>query len=342
MKLFFLAILICLISCSDSGEQEKHFHPLEGQTMGTSYHIIFEDVKESKISNLQVDSLLEAINQSVSTYIPSSIISRLNEGDTVIVAQENSFETDFFMKNIKIAKKVFDWTNGYFDPTVMPLVNYWGFGYTKRNPVENIDSAHIDSLMSGIGFQKIYPLFSRPIWHLPDETEIDFSAIAKGAAVDEISQFLINKNINNFLVEIGGETYTRGPGRNGEGWVIGINTPVERAATNDIFDKILISEKAIATSGNYRNFYEVNGQKYAHTVNPKTGYFEQRDVISATIVADDCATADALATAMIASGLQFSKDILANLPAEIEGYLLYNNGSDSLLIYQTKGMDQFK
>ncbi|GAA5221112.1 FAD:protein FMN transferase [Membranihabitans marinus] len=336
-----MIVLATLWSCQDTETSTTTFLPIEGNTMGTTYHIIYETTASDIDLKPKVDSVLAQLNMAVSTYIPESIISRLNRGENIDTEKEDRDIIDFFKTNINTAKRIFQATDGYFDPTVMPLVNYYGFGYAKRNKVEEIDTAHIADLMKGVGFQKIMSAFDATVWKIPSHVELDLSAIAKGGAVDYLMNYFLSLGFDNFMIEIGGETYGRGGGRAGKGWIIGINTPKEHALATDIFDKVVLKNKAIATSGNYRNFYEVDGHKYAHTINPKTGFFEQKNVISATVLADDCASADALATACVAAGLDQSKEFFKNY-SEAEAYLLYNNGSDSLLIYQTAAMDTYK
>lgn len=335
-----IIVLATMWSCQNT-ESTSTFLPIEGETMGTTYHIIYETTTSEIDLKPKVDSVLAQLNMAVSTYITESLISRLNRGEKIDTEKEDRDIIEFFKTNINTVKRIYKATNGYFDPTVMPLVNYYGFGYAKRNKVEEIDSAYIEQLMKGVGFQKIWSAFDGSTWQIPQHVELDFSAVAKGGAVDYLMNYFLSLGLDNFMIEIGGETYGRGGGRAGKGWIIGINTPKEHALATDIFDKVVLKNKAIATSGNYRNFYEVDGHKYAHTINPKTGFFEQKNVISATILADDCASADALATACVAAGLDQSKEFFESY-SEVEAYLLYNNGSDSLLIYQTTGMDPFK
>lgn len=335
-----LMLGLILWSCQEKPSQHSFF-PIEGETMGTTYHIIYAADQARPSLKQKVDSLLNLVNQSVSTYIPNSLISRLNQGKTINLAEEDPQQIEIFKKNFTTSQQIHSASDGYFDPTVMPLVNYWGFGYQARQSLENVDTNYIESILPYIGLSKINITLDDTQWKLPEKMELDFSAIAKGGAVDFIAQFFISEKIDNFLIEIGGETYGQGGGRSGEGWIIGINTPKEGALTMDIFDKIKIQDRAVATSGNYRNFYEVNGQKYAHTINPKTGFFEQKNIISATIIGPDCGTADALATSCIAAGLEASKKMMDRLE-DYDAYFLYNNGSDSLLIYMTNGMKSYK
>jgi len=249
----------------------------------------------------EVDSILVEINQAVSTYIPDSEISIFNENGVANFTTSNNH----FIKNYFSSVDIYIATENYFDPSVMPLVNYWGFGYTDKKPVLKTDSLAIDSIQNFVGLNKVYHVLSRggnePILTLSKKTsefkvQLDFSAIAKGYAVDVVSNFLQEKNLKNYLVEIGGELRTNGKNAKGKLWTTAINTPKINAQLTDYEAIIKLNNKAIATSGNYRNFHEVNGEWYGHEINPKTGFPEKSNLLSVTIMSDDCMSADAYAT----------------------------------------------
>ena len=346
--IWVLLLSMILQSCQGQGQAgETGMQKLSGATMGTTWHLTYEGATVD-VTQKQIDEVLESINLAASTYIPESIISRLNKGEIVDIGQEDPNQIEFFRYNIEICDSVWQWSNGFFDPTVMPLVNYWGFGYTGHRPIEEVDSAYIDSLLRYVGYDQVADRFGGDIWVLPDGFQLDFSAVAKGAASDWIGKFLEDQGITNYLIEIGGEIVAKGPGRAGDGWVVGISKPEINAPTRDLIEYLAMKDRGLATSGNYRNYYESQGRIITHTINPKTGYSEERRILSATIVAQNCALADALATAIMALGIVDGKAVIEQIP-EIEAYLVYkkeDGGTDvrenAIEIFETEGMKSLK
>lgn len=319
-KAAIIAALLFLVGC---GENQITYYTIAGETMGTTYHITYEGSNPSDLKK-EVDELLIAVNQSLSTYIPSSTISKINSNQ--------STESDSRFNNVfKLAKEVNNKTEGAFDPTVGPLVNAWGFGYKDGN---GIDSATIDSLMQFVGFNLV-SLNSNQVVKENENTIIDFSAIAKGYGVDVVAGLLDQKEIKNYMVEIGGEVYVKGENKEKSPWKLGINKPEE--GSNDIFAIAAISKGALATSGNYRNYKVVDGQKYVHTINPKTGYGAMSKLLSASVYADNCAEADAYATAFMVMGVEEAKKT-ANSIEGVEIYLIYLNEKNQLATYSSDGM----
>ncbi len=327
-NILLLILFTVLFSCKNESPISK-YSSIQGKTMGTTYHITYKS--NINIKNA-IDSELVRINNELSTYIPASTISRFNQSDTGIAI----IKGDLYL-NILKAKQLVDISNGFYDPSVMPLVNYWGFGYKGHNKVSDIDSNKIQDILKYIGFDKI---------SLIDETkdsiflkksskdiQLDLSSIAKGYGVDKIGEIIHKNGINDYLVEIGGEIYCSGLSPSGKKWVLGINTPKENAPTSELILKKSLSDKAMATSGNYRNFYDVNGYKYSHTINPKTGYSERSNLLSVSIITNDCMTADAMATACMVSGLEWSKKILGTIDS-IEGILIYLDDNKEMKVWQ--------
>lgn len=287
-------LIFLLLSCNAN----ELFHSLNGNTMGTTYVITYQS---SQDYSAKIKLLLEEINNYVSTYIPDSDISRFNNADSVFILRKTG--KDHFLINFEKSKKISRNTDGYFDPTLMPLVNYWGFGYQNKEARIEVDSTAVDSLMQMIGFDKI--IYNRGKLRKSNKAvQLDFSAIAKGYAVDEISRLFEKNGVENYLVEIGGEIFAQGLNKKGSEWRLGLNTPKAEAALTDYEIIIKLSGKGMASSGNYRNFYEVDGKKYGHTINPKTGYPSLNELLAATVIATDCMTADAYATAFMAMGLE--------------------------------------
>jgi len=275
-----------------------------GKTMGTSYTIKY--LSQKGISHQsQIDSLLQVFNQSLSTYIPTSEISTFNTSDSVFV-----FKLPYFYPVLEKSKEVFEKTNAAFDPTVMPLVNAWGFGPSK---MDSLPTSQVDSLKQLIGFQ--YIAFDKiQVRKLKKNFQLDFSAIAKGYGVDVVADFLTKQGINDMLVEIGGEVVCKGKNQKGEFWAISIDDPQQSQERRAI---VRIDNQALATSGNYRNFYEKDGKKYAHTISPQTGFPIQHSLLSASVFAKDCMSADAYATAFMVLGKEKAIEIAQKEGLEI-------------------------
>jgi len=300
---------------------------LSGMTMGTiQYNITYLHPEGLDLSK-EIDSLLKVWNQSLSTYIPESEISRFNLDSCFI------FESKYFHPVLSKSQEVFEKTNGAFDPSVGPLVNAWGFG---PDDSMNPDSSTIDSLRNFVGFNKVI-FDNEKVCKSVKGLELDFSAIAKGYAVDVVSDYIRSHDINNLLVEIGGELMCLGHNDQGKPWRTGIENPKVRPEEQKLYAIANISDLAIATSGNYRNYYEKDGTIYSHTIDPSMGYPVQRNILSASVFAEDCMTADAYATAFMVLGLEESKKVLER-EEDIEGFLIYSDEDGKLNHYITEAM----
>ena len=293
-------------SQADEGEGYIMLH---GQTMGTSYNIKYEDAQERNFQ-AGVDSLLKVFNASVNHYLPASEISHFNRQDTLY------FQSPYFYPVLKRSDEIYRSTNGAFDPTVAPLVNAWGFG-----PEGGIlpDSVNIDSLLELVGLDKI-KYTAQYVTKLKPSVQLNFSAIAKGYGVDVVADYLQKKGINNLMVEIGGEVRCHGKNPEGDLWTIGIDNP---SLPGSMSATITLDNQAMATSGNYLNYYERDGKRYAHTIDPQTGLPVQHSVLSASVIAPDCMTADGYATAFMVMGLEEAQQVLANNPS-LDAYLIYD------------------
>ncbi|WP_186755799.1 FAD:protein FMN transferase [Echinicola salinicaeni] len=285
---------------------------ITGQTMGTSYRIVYLDL-ENRDFTASVDSLLGVFNESLSTYIPESELSRFNQGDTLF------FDLKFFPSILERSKEINQQTSGAFDPTVGPLVNVWGFGPEGASPK---DSVNIGALLQTVGYDKI--LFDEEkVWKTQPEVYLDFSAIAKGYGVDVVASFLKEKGVKDMLVEIGGELVAKGSNENGELWKVGVNQPSEDISNNDIYSIIALDNRGMATSGNYRNYYIKDSVRYSHTIDPKTGYPVNHQLLSATVLAKDCMTADAVATAMMVMGTEKAIALQEKM-TDVDVFLIYD------------------
>ena len=281
----------------------------EGAVFGTLYHLTYRSATDRQTA---IDSVLADVDHSLSPFNQQSVITAINNN--------TSMQTDARLRHVfTLARRVYEATGGAFDITVAPLVNAWGFGFKEgRNPSE----AEIDSLRQFVGFDKVQ-LQSDTIMKADPRLMLDCSAIAKGYGVDAVADYLEAQGIRDYMVEIGGEIRVNGLNPQGQPWHIGIIRPVDDplANNNDIQQVVEVSNTAIATSGNYRNYYEQDGRRVAHTIDPRTGHPVQRDILSATVLAPDCATADAFATAFMVVGLAEAKRILAKHP-ELQTYFI--------------------
>lgn len=324
-------LLFCLLilgSCSEKKEQQAVYKKITGTTMGVVvYNVIYSDLPKESLYP-KIDSILIDLNNSLSTYIPDSEISILNIEKSIV------FSSGFFLPMLKKSKEVYQITSGAFDPTVGPLVNLWGFGPGKEINIP--DSALINKTLSNIGFDKV--VFDQSKVSISDGVYLDFSAIAKGYAVDLVADFLRNEGIDNYYVEIGGEVICKGVNNKGEPWKTGIYDPrINEDPTREIAAIVSLENKAVATSGNYRNFYVKDGKKYAHTISPFTGYPVQHSLLSASVFSDNCTIADAYATAFMVLGIEKSIPLIEANPA-LEAHLIYVDESGNLKSYTSEGI----
>lgn len=308
----FLLILIIGSIFVIRQQRNTPFQKDEGMVFGTIYHITYQsDTNYQK----EIEAELQKVDNSLSPFNKTSIISRINRNEKVKV-------DEMFSEVFQLAEKISGETDGAFDITVAPMVNAWGFGFKTGAPPTR---QTIDSLRAIVGFHNVSLQDGYVIKKNP-KTMLDCSAIAKGYGTDVVARFLKKKGVQNFMVEIGGEIVVNGNSEKLQPWRIGINKPTDDSLNTSqaIQDVVSVSNIAMATSGNYRNFYYKNGKKYAHTIDPKTGYPVQHNILSATVFADDCATADAYATSFMVLGLDGAKKILEKHP-ELCAYLIYSD-----------------
>jgi len=306
--------------------------------MGTYYAITYLDDQNRNFQK-DIDQLLEEINMDLSTYIPESLISRLNSSEKELLFVEA--EHPHFTKVLKASQEIFEKTEGTFDPTVMPLVNYWGFGTTGKKAVTEVDSQKVESLRSLVGLNKFSSTSKGDGSVLLEKTnpklQLDLSAIAKGYGVDAVGLLLEEKGIGNYLVDIGGENRALGQNEKERYWRTGINTPKEDASVTDIESIVELENKSVATSGNYRIFYEVNGQKYGHELDPRTGYSVQTDLLSVSVFSNDCMSADAYATAFMIMGMDNAEKLIAN-NEDLDAIFIYGTEDGGMSVKATEGI----
>ena len=292
-----LLFVLILAGCS-TPEAKEQVLTLQGNTMGTTYQVLWVDPADRAIDpatlQKQIDARLAEINVAMSTYDPASEISSLNQQTK---ASRVGISADFY-QTLLISKRVFDQSGGYFDPTVGPLVDLWGFGPEGRI-LKRPSAAQVKEVMTQVGFDQIDLSVNNQVLK-PVGVHLDLSAVAKGYGVDQVAGVLAAQGIASYFVEIGGEVQTRGFKPDGSKWIVGLEAPVVGEVS--IESALALSDQALATSGNYRNFYEVDGETYAHTINPLTGNPARNRLLSVSVLSDRCAVADAWATALMSMG----------------------------------------
>jgi len=327
IRWFFIIGTFLHFSCNHNPQlQQVKF---QGETQGTYYVVTYYEA-EGKIYQEDIESLLKDFDNTASMWVENSIISKINRNNEQV--RTNSDFNFLF----DLSKKIHVKSNGAFDPTIGPLVNAWGFGFTDRMKV---DQYVVDSLLPLIGFEKV-KLENNTITKVDPRIQFDFNAIAQGYSVDLVAKLLEDKGVENYLIDIGGEVLGKGSKPNNEPWKVGIEKPSDNATYGQGLKAIVkLNNKALATSGNYRKFYEKDGIRYSHTLDPKTGYPVQHSLLSVSVLANDCARADAFATSCMVSGLEKSKDLINSIP-EMEAYFIYSDENGDLKTYFTKGFEK--
>ncbi|WP_047445201.1 FAD:protein FMN transferase [Alistipes sp. ZOR0009] len=331
MKKLLVVLAACAVLFSSCNSREKEYVKISGFAQGTTYSMSYRDAQKRNLQP-QVDSILKNFDQSLSIYCKTSIITRINNNDTTV-------RTDaYFDECYKLSEEVYQATNGAFDITVGPLVQAWGFGLKKR---DKITKERIDSILPLVGMGKVKLVDGKLIKSNPSMF-VDVNAIAQGYSVDVIARYFESKGINEYLVEIGGETLCKGLNSKGKAWVIGIDKPFDNNVTpgQDLQAKVALpSGKALATSGSYRKFFEENGVKYSHELDPKTGYPAHNTLLSISVVANNCALADGYATAFMVMGVDKAKEFLAKR-SDMDAFMVYSGPKGEFLTYATSGFDK--
>ncbi|MDA9092844.1 FAD:protein FMN transferase [Polaribacter sp.] len=322
MKRFFLVsfLLAVLFACESKPKVTNLI--LTGNVFGTTYKIVCQNTTVNYQKS--IDSLFYLVNRSISTYLPSSDISLINKGDTSVFADA------ILLELLKKSKQIHIKTDGYFDPTVGNLVNAWGFG--PKNEKRNLDTLEVQKQMKLVGFDKIQVVNQKVIKKDPG-IYLDFNSIGKGFGIDVVARFLDQQQIANYMIEIGGEIRAKGVKKKDKPWRVQLQNPVI-TDVNDAFTIINLSNNSMATSGNYRKFrIAENGQKYVHTINPKTGFATESNLLSVSVIAAiDCADVDAYATAFMAMGVEKTKLFLEK-HTEIKAILIYIDAQQNLASY---------
>ncbi len=327
MKFIGLAlfVLLFLTACQP---KKREYVKISGFAQGTTYNITYENSTNEDYSQ-DIDSILKAFNRSLSIYDSTSVISRINNNDPTVEAD------DWFIQVFRKSAEVNASSGGAFDITVGPVCKVWGFG---NGPVMKHDTAYIDSLRQFVGMDKVQ-LEGRKVIKKYPGVKLDVNAIAQGYSTDLVCDFFKSKGLKNYLVEIGGEVRGSGTNARDQFWHIGIDRPKEdnMMPGSDLQAIVEMNNKALSTSGNYRSFFVEKGVKYAHTIDPKTGFPARNTLLSASVVCDDCMTADAYATTFMVLGVEKSKMLLSKLHG-IEVYFVYTNMQGNYEVFFTEGM----
>ena len=327
---FFIIVISVFILFSCENNSEKTYFKISGFTQGTSYHITYA-LSDSVNLQESVDSILLDFDMSMSAWVENSVLSRINRNETDQVDEK-------FKALYRIASEVNKNSGGAFDLTVMPLVNAWGFGPGMKSDIEK---SLIDSILQFVGMDKI-KLEGNTLIKQDPRVSIDVNAIAQGFSVDIVASFFESLGISDYMVEIGGEVKTRGKNPKGESWKIGVDRPEYGNLIPGMNMQVIlsISGTSMATSGNYRKYYEEDGIKYSHSIDPETGYPIKHEVLSATVIMKDCMDADAYATACMISGLEKSKRMIESVDG-LEAYLIYANEKGEFEVYYSDGFQQY-
>lgn len=327
LKLPFLILLVVGTVFIIRRNANMPYQKDSGTIFGTFYHITYQS---SESLQQGIEAELQKVDQSLSPFNKQSVITAINNNTNMQV-------NDMFRTVFQTAMKVSEETGGDFDITVSPLVNLWGFGF-KNDLLP--DSSKVDSLRQIIGYQKV-KLVGNKIQKDDERMMLDCSSIAKGYGVDVVANYLRSKGVQNFMVEIGGEVVTQGLSDRQKPWRIGITKPVDdpTGSSQELQEILQLENEALATSGNYRNFRVENGKKYAHTINPHTGYPVSHNLLSATVIAQNCMIADAYATSFMVMGLEKAKAFLENHP-ELTVYLIYSDENSNNQVFYTPSLEK--
>jgi FAD:protein FMN transferase len=329
--LFLFKLCVAVFVCAGTSSAQVAPIKIEGRTMGTTYHVTYFEASNRNFKK-SIDSLLTVVNKAISNYDPTSEVSQFNRSTTGV--KTNS---PYFILPIKKSLEIFQESRGAFDPTVMPLVNAWGFGAGDRL---DLDSAQVDSIKMFIGFEKI-TISNNGVTKSDPRVQLDLGGIGQGYGADVITDFLKSKGIRNMLVELGGEGMAVGKNlKSGSPWHIGILHPQSTLENQFFKGYVSMTDKSFTTSGNYFNYYEKDGKKYSHIIDPVTGFPAQRPILSASVFTTDCITADAWATAFMVMGHERAIETIKKHPA-LDVILIYTNPEGKIETFVSPGIEPF-
>ena len=338
-SLLYLSTAICLLCIvlmrqhkqQEEGQVGDSFTRIEGSVFHTFYHIQYNDPTDY---HTDIKRLFAEFDGSLSMFNDTSVITRMNQNDPSVKA--NSYVRTVIDKALEVSRR----TDGAFDITVAPLVNLWGFGFKNS---DKVNQQMVDSILPFVGYKGISLNEDGTLHKNDPRTILDASSIAKGYMCDVVANFLEAQGVRDYMVEIGGELAIGGHNPKGNLWSVGINQPVNdslQVGNAELRDIMHLTGRGVATSGNYRNFYYKDGQRYAHTIDPKTGYPVQQDILSSTVIAPDCMTADAYATAFMVMGSERALEVLAADTTLMAYFIVSVAGADSTDVIYSEGLKQ--
>lgn len=329
LKISWIFIALLIVSCNSNTKPKKI--SFAGETQGTYYAITYYDTEDKNLQP-KIDSLLTAFDQSVSLWVTNSLISRINEGDSTAIPDE------VFKFNFLLSKEIAQKTDGYFDFTISPLVEAWGFSFKEKI---KLNKTQIDSLRALVDFRNVQ-LVDGKVVKTDSRIRFDFNAIAQGYTSDLVADFLNSLNINQYIIDIGGEVFARGAKPDGSKWRVGIEHPeLNNKDTRSVQQVVTLENKGLATSGSYRKYYEEDGKRYSHAIDPKTGYPVTHNLLSVTVLANTAAEADAYATAFLVMGLEKSLKLLDDLDGLEAYFISWDEQDDTFEISATPGIKKY-
>ena len=320
-------LMIGLAVLTSCGKQPKKM-VLQGLAQGSYYAITYYD-EESRDFQHEIDSIFHAVDLSVNLWVDSSIISKVNRNEDVVLDA-------IFIDNFNIAQEAARLSDGYFDPTISPIVAAWGFSYKSG---DSLTPQLIDSLKQLVDYRKVHIENGKVIKENPAMT-LDFNAVAQGYTSDLIASFLDSRGIKNYLVDTGGEIMARGNKPNGRPWIVGIEKPAENWDSEQVVQtRVALCDKGLVTSGSTRKYVEHDGKRYSHCIDPKTGYPVEHQLLSVTVLAENSVWADALASICMVMGMERSLPLINSMEG-VEAYYIFVNEQNELEVYATEGFQK--
>lgn len=320
-----LAILFGIIVLLTSCNRQPKKIMLQGEAQGSYYAITYYDEQERNFQH-EIDSIFHAVDVSVNLWVDTSVISKVNRNEDVTL-------DSIFIDNFNIAQEAAQLSDGYFDPTISPIVAAWGFSYKHG---DSITPQLIDSLKQLVDYRKVRIENGMVVKENPDMT-LDFNAIAQGYTSDLIASFLDSRGIKNYLVDTGGEIMAHGTKPNGQPWIVGIEKPADNWDSEQVVHtRIALRDKGLVTSGSTRKYVERNGKRYSHCIDPNTGYPVEHQVLSVTVMANSSVWADALASICMVMGMEKSLPLIESMD-DVEAYYIYVNENNELETFATEG-----
>lgn len=327
MKRLLLGVC-CVLALLSSCVNQPQKIVLQGLAQGSYYAITYFDELNRNFQH-EIDSIFHAVDMSVNLWVDCSVISKVNRNEEVTL-------DSIFIDNFRIAQKAARLSDGYFDPTISPIVAAWGFSYKSG---DSITPQLIDSLKQLVNYQKIRIENGKVVKENPN-MKLDFNAIAQGYTSDLIASFLESRGIKNYLVDTGGEIMARGSKPNGQPWIVGIEKPAKNWDSEQVVQtRITLRDKGLVTSGSTRKYVERNGRRYSHCIDPKTGYPVEHNVLSATVMAENSVWADALASICMVMGMEKSLPLIESMDS-VEVYYIFVNDQNELETFATEGFQK--